>query len=98
MESQLEGAKKMQLTGELPDLKVHARMGDQEKQGHLAELHKMKGHGKAPAALADGQPKNLRPKLVRMKDLKISDYYTGSDREKDERAVEFFLKRDKNVA
>ena len=81
----------MQLTGELPEINKHAKMGDQDKTRQLAHLLKIKDQGKA-ATEADGQGGPRRaPKLVRMKELNIDDYYTGSDKEKDERVVQFFF-------
>jgi len=30
---------------------------------------------------------NIIPKVIRMKELSVGDYYTGNDREKDEKAI-----------
>ena len=82
----------MQLTGELPEIKKAGKMGDQEKTRQLAHALKIKDQGKAATEAGDGQARNVRPpNVVRMKELNIDDYYTGSDKEKDERVVQFFF-------
>ena len=80
----------MQLTGELPEIKKAGKMGDQEKTRQLAHLLQIKDQGKA--ATEAGDRRHVRaPRVVRMKELNIDDYYTGSDKEKDERVVQFFF-------
>lgn len=37
---------------------------------------------------------NVIPKVIRMKELKIRDYYTISDKDKDEKAVALFFGKD----
>jgi len=51
-------------------------------------LLKIKEHGKAATTEGGGVRSPPRPaKVIRMKELNIDDYYTGSDKEKDERVV-----------
>ena len=41
--------------------------------------------------MTDPLGRNVIPKIIRMKELKINDYYTLSDKDKDEKAVALFF-------
>ena len=37
---------------------------------------------------------NMVPKIIRMKELSVHDYYSGTDRDKDEKAIQVFFNKD----
>ena len=41
---------------------------------------------------------NIVPRVIRMQELSVGDYYTGDDREKDEKAIQFFFNKDSGAA
>ena len=69
----------MQMTGELPEIKKQLMEKERQALGHLA-LGQAKNAHTQPGM-------NIIPKIIRMKELSVGDYYTGSDREKDEKAI-----------
>ena len=71
--------RKLQMTGELPNI----------KQQFIDNERKILAHLGAPQSKGPPQPTSVNyiPKIIRMKELSINDYYTGNDRDKDEKAV-----------